>query len=310
MAPLTGIVEKRGTQRALTILRRVCYLTLTASATGGCRTILSPVGPVGESEGLILLDALGIMLVIVVPTILATLAFAWWFRASNKAATYRPNFVYSGKLEVLVWSIPALVVLFLGGLAWIGSHELDPAKPIESSNRTLEVDVVSLDWRWLFIYPDQHIATINRLVVPLGAPIHLRITSSSVMNVFFVPRLGGEMYAMNGMVTQLNLQADKIGSFPGLSAQFSGDGFSGMGFDTVVVSPQEFAAFLARARSAPARLDETAYRELSRQSHDGHVQLFSNVSDGLFDAVATLKLPPGAGPEMAAPMANMKMGER
>jgi cytochrome o ubiquinol oxidase subunit 2 len=289
----------RGVRR---ILRPLIWLPLAALATGGCsRSILAPAGPVAASESLLLLDALGIMLVIVVPTIAATLAFAWWFRASNRAATYRPTWAYSGRLEVLVWAIPALVVLFLGGVAWISSHELDPAKPLVASKRqTLEVEVVSLDWRWLFIYPGQHVATINRLVVPLGTPVHLRITSASVMNVFFVPRLAGEIYAMNGMVTQLNLLGDKPGTFPGLSAQFSGDGFSGMQFEAAVVSPREFDAFVARARSAPARLDETAYGALSNQSHDGRVQLFGTVSDGLFDSIASLHLPPGRGPDSTA----------
>jgi cytochrome o ubiquinol oxidase subunit 2 len=280
--------------------RPLFWLGLAALTTGGCsRSVLAPAGPVAGSESLLLLDALGIMLVIVVPTIVATLAFAWWFRASNRAATYRPTWAYSGRLEVLVWAIPALVVLFLGGVAWISSHELDPAKPLAASKQPLEVEVVSLDWRWLFIYPGQHVATINRLVVPVGTPVHLRITSASVMNVFFVPRLAGEIYAMNGMVTELNLLGDKPGIFPGLSAQFSGDGFSGMQFETAVVSPQTFDAFIAQARSAPARLDEAAYRTLSHQSHDSRVQLFGGVSEGLFDSIASLRLPPGRGPEAA-----------
>jgi cytochrome o ubiquinol oxidase subunit II len=254
-----------------------------------------------------LLDALGIMLVIVVPTILATLLFAWWFRASNRMASYRPTWAYSGKLEVLVWAIPALVVLFLGGVAWIGSHDLDPAKPIASSKQVLEVEVVSLDWRWLFIYPDQHVATINQLVVPVRTPIHLRLTSASVMNVFFVPRLAGQIYTMNGMATQLNLLADQTGTFPGLSAQFSGDGFAGMSFDTVVATPDRFAAFVKRARASPGKLDATAYRLLSQQSHDRRMQIFGSVSDGLFDDIVSLRLPPGSGP---APVSDTRVGGR
>jgi len=148
-------------------LRALALLLCVTAALGGCtQGILDPQGPIADGERLILLDALGIMLLIAVPTILATLWFAWWFRASNHAALYRPTWAYSDKLEVIVWAIPALVVLFLGGVAWVGSHRLDPARPIESSVRPLEVQVVSLDWRWLFIYPEQHIATVNRLVIP------------------------------------------------------------------------------------------------------------------------------------------------
>ncbi len=272
-------------------------LTLTGMALAGCSgSVLDPAGPVAGGEQLILMDALGIMLVIVVPTILTTLWFAWWFRASNNAALYRPGWVYSDKLEVVVWCIPALTVLFLSGLAWTGSHKLDPARPLQSQVAPLEIQVVSLDWKWLFIYPDQHVAAVNRLVLPVGRPVHFRLTSSSVMNVFFVPRLGGEIYTMNGMVTQLNLQADKTGKYPGLSAQFSGDGFAGMHFDTQVTTDQDFKQFIAQAHAAPAKLDGDSYKSLSRPSEGVPVQLFANVSDGLFESIASRQLPPGEGP--------------
>jgi cytochrome o ubiquinol oxidase subunit 2 len=236
------------------------------------------------------------MLMIVVPTIMTTLWFAWWFRASNKSAHYRPTWVYSDKLEVVVWCIPALTVLFLGGLAWIGSHKLDPARPLDSSQRPINIQVVSLDWKWLFIYPEQHIATVNKLVLPLGRPVHFTLTSSSVMNVFFVPRLAGEIYTMNGMATELNLQADKVGVYPGLSAQFSGDGFSGMNFRTEVLSTSDFNQFVAHARGTPPSLDEPTYRALTEQSKDVPVQVFGEVSEGLFQKILDRRLPAGNGP--------------
>src|SRR6201996_4250129 len=272
-------------------------LALLSVLVAGCQgSILDPAGPVAGGEQLVLMDALGIMLAIVVPTILTTLWFAWWFRASNSAALYRPAWVYSDKLEVVVWCIPALTVLFLGGLAWTGSHELDPKRPLKSQAPPLEVQVVSLDWKWLFIYPDQHVAVVNRLVLPVGRPVHFRLTSSSVMNVFFVPRLGGEIYTMNGMVTELNLQADRTGSYPGLSAQFSGDGFAGMRFDTQVTSVSGFDRFIEQARAASAKLDGDTYKSLSRPSEGVPVQLFGYVSDGLFEDIASRRLPPGEGP--------------
>jgi cytochrome o ubiquinol oxidase subunit II len=288
---------------------KLLALALTGAVGSGCsESILAPAGPVANGEQLILLDALGIMLVIVVPTILTTLWFAWWFRASNDAALYRPTWVYSDKLEVVVWCIPALTVLFLGGLAWIGSHRLDPARPLDSPVAPLEVQVVSLDWKWLFIYPDQHIASVNRLVLPVGRPIHLRLTSSSVMNVFFVPRLAGEIYTMNGMVTELNLQADKTGVYHGLSAQFSGDGFSGMGFNTEVVSASAFNQFVANTHTLPGNLDEDIYKNLSHPSQAVPVQLFGNVSGGLFESIVSRRLPAGEGPPMAGLTYGPAMG--
>jgi cytochrome o ubiquinol oxidase subunit 2 len=161
--------------------------------------VLDPRGVIGIAEKTILIDSVAIMLAIVVPTIAATFAFAWWFRASNTRATYMPGFTYSGRIELIVWSIPLLTIILLGGVAWIGSHDLDPAKPLESSTPPLEVQVVSLDWKWLFIYPDQDVASVNQLVVPAGAPIHFALTSASVMNAFFVPQLGSMIYTMNGM---------------------------------------------------------------------------------------------------------------
>jgi len=278
----------------------LCLCTIGITTSGCGQGVLAPVGPVADGERLILLDALGIMLLIAVPTILATLWFAWWFRASNRAALYRPSWAYSDKLEVLVWAIPALVVLFLGGVAWIGSHQLDPARSIDSSMKPLEIQVVSLDWRWLFIYPEQHIATVNRLVIPVGTPVHFRITSSSVMNVFFVPRIGGEIYAMNGMATQLNLLARDVGRFPGLSAQFSGDGFSDMEFNTDVVNEKGFHDFVAGTSASPKRLDEAEYISLSHPSRSTEVELFGKVATGIFDDIVSRRLPPGSGPEPTA----------
>src|SRR5579863_700341 len=177
--------------------RSVCAL-LGPLALAGCHTaVLSPAGPIGAADRSILLDALAIMLAIVVPTILATLAFAWWFRASNTRARRVPTWSYSGRIELIVWSIPALVVFFLGGIAWIGSHLLDPARPISSGAKPLEIQVVSLDWKWLFIYPEQGVASVNDLVAPAGVPLSFRLTSATVMNSFFVPELGSQIYTMH-----------------------------------------------------------------------------------------------------------------
>lgn len=285
-------------------LRRMCALVMPLTLEG-CRTaVLSPAGPIGAANRTILLDALVIMLAIVVPTILAILAFAWWFRDSNKHARRQLDFTYSGRVELIVWSIPALVVFFLGGIAWIGSQLLDPARPIASPTKPLEIQVVSLDWKWLFIYPEQGVASMNYLVAPAGVPLHFRITSASVFNVFFVPRLGSEIYSMYGMTTQLNLQADQPGVYPGLSAQFSGDGFSDMAFDLRAVTAEEFSAWATTTSAAGPVLDEAGYRDLLKQSQNVKPYTYRSVEPGLFDAIVMQKLPPGEGPGSTAPQEN------
>lgn len=270
---------------------------LVLLSLAGCQTaVLSPAGPVSAAERIVLLDSLVIMLAVGVPTIVLTLVFAYWFRASNTRARYRPDFAYSGRLELLVWSIPALVIFFLGGIAWISAHLLDPAEPLKSKVEPLEVQVVSLDWKWLFIYPQQNVASVNRMVVPTGVPLNLKITSASVFNVFFVPQLGSEIYAMYGMTSRLNLQADRPGVYLGLSAHFSGDGFPGMNFDVDAVAPREFSDWAARARAGGPTLDEAAYRGLLKQSQDVSPYSFRSVSTGLFEEIVGQKLPPGEGP--------------
>jgi cytochrome o ubiquinol oxidase subunit II len=281
------------------VARATSLLPLLLLTTGCHTAVLSPAGPVGAGERLILLDSLAIMLAIVIPTIVATLCFAYWFRASNKRAHYRPDWAYSGRLELIVWSIPALVIFFLGGIAWISAHLLDPAQPLKSDTRPLELEVVSLDWKWLFIYPQQHVASINQLTVPVGVPLNLKITSASVFNVFFVPRLGSEIYAMYGMTSRLGLQADQIGVYPGLSAHFSGDGFPGMRFDVHAVSRSEFVDWVSATRREGPVLDEAAYHGLLQQSQNMAPYTYREVRAGLFDDIVTGRLPPGAGPPTA-----------
>jgi len=266
-------------------LLRVSLLVLTGLS--GCdRGVLDPVGPIGASERVILFDATAIMLAVIIPVIVLTLVFTWWFRASNRRATYRPEWEYSGRIELIVWSIPALVILFLAGIAWISSHELDPAKPLQSAKAPLEVEVVSLDWRWLFIYPRERIATVNYLVVPTGVPVHFRLTSTSVMNSFFIPRLGSQIYTMPGMTTDLNLQADMAGAYPGLSAQFSGPGFSDMQFTLRAEPGDGFATWVAQAHERGQVLDEAAVAQLIRPTRAAGELTYGSVPDDPFEMLA------------------------
>jgi cytochrome o ubiquinol oxidase subunit 2 len=247
--------------------------------------VLDPQGPIAAAERTILANATVIMLAVVVPVILLTLAFAWWFRAGNTWARRDPDWAYSGPIEVTVWAIPSLVILFLGGIAWIGSHALDPARPLASRAAPLEVQVVSLDWKWLFIYPAQGVASVDRLVLPAGTPLRLQLTSSGVMNSFFVPQLGSQIYTMAGMTTTLHLQADRPGSYAGLSAQFSGDGFSDMRFDAVAVPPAQFEQWVAGARNGTATLDAASYAQLATPGVAASAATYAHVEPGLFQSI-------------------------
>ena len=287
-----GDAPGRWQQRAMRLLVLV-PLALTACQPG----MLDPAGPVGSAQKTILLNSLAIMLAIIVPTIVATLAFAWWFRASNTRAKRLPDWAYSGRIELVTWSIPLLTITLLGGVAWIGSHELDPAKPLVSDKAPLEVQVVSLDWKWLFIYPDQRVASVNQLVIPAGVPVHFSLTSASVMNAFFVPQLGSMIYTMNGMATQLNLQADGPGTFRGISSHYSGDGFSDMHFEVRSLDAAGFAAWVDATRGAGPALDDGRYAELAKQSIKDSPSTFREVDPGLFQRIVGQQLLPGPGPE-------------
>jgi cytochrome o ubiquinol oxidase subunit 2 len=277
-------------------------LAVTALPLTACeKSILDPLGPVGADNAIILIDATLIMLVIVVPTILLAFWMAWRYRASNTKAEYLPYWSYSGRIEAVVWSIPILTIMFIGGVIWIGTYRLDPFRPLDSKIPPLEVQVVSLDWKWLFIYPKQGIATVNQLVVPAGTPVHFSITSASVFNAFFVPRLGSMIYAMPGMVSQLHLQADQPAQIWGVSAQFSGDGFSDMQFPVKSVPAADFDAWVAGVRSAGPVLDRAAYAGLLQQSQRDPASSFRAVDPQLFQAVATQKIAPGPGPQPESP---------
>ena len=281
-------------------------MAATTLPLAGCvPAVLDPQGPIGAQEKIILLDSVGIMLVVVIPTIVATLAFAFWYRASNPKARRLPNFDYSGRIEMVVWSIPILVVIFLGGMTWVGSHELDPAKPLASPNKPLEVQVVSLDWKWLFIYPQQGVASVNALTIPAGVPVHFTLTSASVMNTFFVPQLGGMIYTMNGMADQLNLQADHPGTYYGQSAHYSGDGFSDMNFKVYAVSPQDFAAWVQKTHGAGSALDGAAYQALAKQSIKVAPFTYGSADPNLFQAIVSRTQAPGPGPQTGQPAANV-----
>jgi cytochrome o ubiquinol oxidase subunit 2 len=270
--------------------------------------ILDPQGPIGAADTTILIDSIAIMLAIVLPTIIAIFAFAFYFRDSNTRAFYWPDWEYSGRIEMVVWSIPALTVILLGGVAWIGSHQLDPAAPVAGTGSPVRIQVVSLDWKWLFIYPDLRIATINTLTVPAGAPLHFELTSGSVMTTFFIPQFGSMIYTMNGMVTRLELRADNEGTFQGLAAHFSGDGFPAMLFDVHVVSELAFPDWVASASRSDRMMNADSYWKLAQQSVVSDKPTYRLDDPRLFEAIATQKIPAAPGPRLTTETAQSYLG--
>jgi cytochrome o ubiquinol oxidase subunit 2 len=261
----------------------VCTAVLVCSCSQ--QGILDPQGPIGAAQLLLLINSTEIMLVVVVPVILATLGFAWWYRSSNARASRSPDQSYEGRIEFVTWSIPALIVILLGGVIWISSHQLDPRAPIPAAANPLRVDVVALDWKWLFIYPDQGVAAVNQLVVPVGTPVNFRLTSATVMNSFFVPQLGSQIYTMGGMTTHLNLMADNPGEFPGFSANFSGDGFAEMRFVVKAVPAGDFDRWVAQARGTGSALDDAAYTALAKPSQAVPPRTYRSVEPKLFERI-------------------------
>lgn len=278
-------------------------LGIVSFALTGCSGgVLDPHGPIAGAERKILFDALAIMLALIVPTILGGIWVGWWFRDGNRnRARYRPQFTFSGRIEILIWSVPTLIIVFLGGLIWYGSHLLDPYRPLDSAEKPIEVQVVALDWKWLFLYPEQGIASVNALVVPEATPVHLQITSASVMNTFWVPQLAGMIYAMNGMVTQLHLAADHQGEFRGRSGDFSGDHFSDMHFTVRAVSKDAFSQWVKATKADGATLDRAAYEKLEVQSVIDKPITYRAVDPALFHAIVTQQIPPGPGPTNPGP---------
>lgn len=254
-----------------------------ALSLSGCNLdVLNPKGSVGAAEKALIATSTWAMLIVVIPVILLTLWFAWRYRASNRNAAYAPNWSHSTVIEVVIWTVPTLIILFLGVLTWKTTHALDPYKPLESSVKPIDVEVVALDWKWLFIYPELGIASVNQLAIPVGTPVNFRITSDSVMNSFFIPQLGGQVYAMAGMQTRLHLIADEPGNYAGTSANFSGRGFSDMNFRTLAEPREQFDAWVRKVKASPEQLDATVYGSVAQPSEKTPVRYFSSVDPRLF----------------------------
>jgi cytochrome o ubiquinol oxidase subunit II len=261
-----------------------------AVAMSGCglvahTPVFDPKGPVALAERDLLLIATEVMLIVIIPVFVLTFWFAWRYRASNTEARYMPEWSYSAPIDAVIWLVPALIVALLGYLVWTSTHRLDPYRQVASEIAPLEVDVVAQDWKWLFLYPEQKIATVNELVFPSGRPLRLKLTSDTVMNSFYVPGLGGQIYAMAGMQTRLHLLADEPGRFVGRNTQYSGGGFPDQQFEAIAASRADFDAWVAKVRQSQDTLDGAAYEELAKPSERHPVTYYATFEPGLFDRI-------------------------
>ncbi|SRR5579859_835766 len=285
-------------RRLLPALALLC----TAFSLSGCDyALMDPKGPIGVDERNLILLATGLMLIVVVPVIGMTIAFAWRYRSSNEKAAYTPDWEHSNAIEVVVWVVPCLIIIALGLITWTSTHALDPYKPIASEKAPVEVEVVSLDWKWLFIYPDLKIASVNELAFPAGTPVHFKMTSGSVMNAIFMPQLGSMVYTMAGMQTQLSLLADHTGTFDGISSNFSGDGFSDMKFFAKSMSEDDFQSWVEHARASGNVLSSTVYHELEKPSEKVPVAYYGDIDPMVYhEALGMMAMSPAAAAPAAA----------
>jgi cytochrome o ubiquinol oxidase subunit 2 len=260
--------------------------SLCASLLAGCgNSILDPAGQIGADEKALIVRATLLMLIVVVPVIVLTLVFAWKYRASNEKAAYAPEWSHSTAIELVVWAVPVVIVAILAWMTWTSSHRLDPFRPIAARGKPVTIQVVALDWKWLFVYPEQGIATVNEIALPVGVPVDFEVTSDSVMNAFFIPRLGSQVYAMPGMQSQVHLLADAPGSYAGISANFSGDGFSDMKFTARAMPAADFDAWVRQVRGSAAALDRQRYTELARPSEKNAAAYFASVDPLLYAGI-------------------------
>jgi cytochrome o ubiquinol oxidase subunit 2 len=273
--------------------------SLSAAAfLGGCSRMLlfEPKGPIGDAERSVIVAAFGLMLIVVIPVIVMVFWFSRKYRASNTKAIYMPKWSYSVKIDLAMWLIPLAIITVLGFLAWNETHYLDPHRPINPGVKPISIEVVSLDWKWLFIYPDYDIATVNQLAFPTKVPLSFRITSDTVLTSFFIPQLGSQIYAMAGRQSRLHLMADESGIYAGHNQQFSGRGYADMHFEAIATSRAQFEAWVQKARRSPYKLDPDRYEELGKPSVSYPVTYFSSVTPGLFNQTIRKYMPVSVNP--------------
>lgn len=255
----------------------------TSVLLAGCNLVVfNPKGDVARDERDLIILATGLMLLVVIPVIVMTFLFAYRYRATNKKARYSPRWASSHKIEAVVWGVPFLIICVLGWVTWETTHALDPYRPLDSDVPHLNVQVVATDWKWLFIYPDLGIASVNELAIPVNTPVSFTVTSDAAMTSFFIPALGGQIYAMAGMQTKLHLIANETGQYRGIAANYNGHGFSDMHFSTLALSGADYEAWVNKVKAAPGQLDQASYAELAKPSVAHKITYYSAVQERLF----------------------------
>ncbi|AGH45523.1 ubiquinol oxidase subunit II [Paraglaciecola psychrophila 170] len=258
------------------------FMVLTGCEGG----VLDPKGQVGIDEKQLIIVATLLMLIVVLPVIFMTLYFAWKYREGRDHEIYTPKWAHSNKIETVVWAVPIIIIIILGVITWKSTHDLDPYTPLEHERDHINVEVVSLDWKWLFIYPDYGVASVNELAFPANVPVAFKITSDTAMNSFFIPQLGSQIYSMAGMQTKLHLIANEPGTFDGISANYSGEGFAGMKFKAIATNTDEdFAGWIAKLKKQGQSLNPDSYKLLAEPSENNSVEYYGSVSDGMFKHV-------------------------
>jgi len=289
------------------LIRKISKPTLAVLAfmLAGCEGgVLDPKGQVGMDEKHLIIVATLLMLIVVIPVIFMTLFFAWKYRDGRDQEVYAPKWAHSNTIEIVVWVIPIVIVTILSVITWNSTHDLDPYKPLDHPAKPVTVEVVSLDWKWLFIYPEYGVASVNELAFPANVPVNFKITSDTAMNSFFIPQLGSQIYSMAGMATQLHLIANEPGSYQGISANYSGAGFSGMKF-TAIATPTAggFDAWVAKLKQQGNTLDVEQYKQLAQKSKNNPVQYFGSVQKGMFNHIVMQYMHPDSNMK---PMDNME----
>jgi len=266
------------------ILSKITLAIITVSLLAGCQGgVLDPKGQVGIEEKQLIIVATLLMLLVVIPVIVLTLYFAWKYR-EGRDEIYEPKWSHSTKIEAVCWGVPIVIVIILGVITWKSTHALDPYKPLDHEKDHITVEVLSMNWKWLFIYPEQGIATVNELAFPANVPVEFKISSEGTMNSFFIPQLGSQIYSMAGMVTKLHLIANEPGTFDGISANYSGAGFTGMKFDAIATPTEaDFDAWVEKVRASGKSLTQESYEELAKPTEYHPVEYFGTVKPGIFN---------------------------
>lgn len=260
----------------------LCTVLISGLLSGCHFAILDPKGIIAASEKKIFIDAMLLMLIVVIPVVIMSFVIPWRYRASNTKAVYTPDWSHNTLMEIIWWAIPCVIIVILSVWAWIDTHKLDPYRSLSTDKNTVMIEAIALNWKWLFIYPQENIATVNFMEIPVNKPVRLYVAADAPMNSIEIPQIAGQIYAMTGMQTKLNLMATSLGTYKGLSTNFSGDGFSGMTFAVKVADESDYESWLKTVKESPDHLTASAYQRLTKDSENNPIQYFASAAPNLF----------------------------